>query len=449
MLLLAAIAAAAAGWLLTRASQEVRLATRSYYLITALNLAEAGVEEAMWAANSSAFTSAHGWAEAAGGGAMVFSRTSGLDVAQGAAEIHVRVDSPASANPIVTALGLVRLPGQRDLVKQLRVTLARRAVWANAIVAKGTVTFNGNNVAIDAYDSLVGPWNAVTNRLDQATVATTSTSNAGLAVNNADIYGYVATGGGQPVVGPNGSILGATSPASPKLDPSRLRTDFSYNIPDTALPAGTPVVLADITTTLTLPRPGDTPDADGRYLYQVGQINLNNQALTIAGPVDLVVTSDISIGGGSGSVTLSTATMTSDLRLYAGGNITLSGSGAVNATGSSSRLQLYGTRTQTVAATLGPQQFSLGGNAGFAGLIYAPNADVSLQGGGSGGLFDGAIVARNVTLNGNYAFHYDVRNASIQSEHYFRPTAWLELTAPSGSSSGLARDNREPFAGRL
>lgn len=449
MLLLAAIAAAAAGWLLTRASQEVRLATRSYYLATALNLAEAGIEEAMWAANSAAFTSAYGWADAAGGGAVVLSRTTGLEVAQGAAEIHVRVDAPASTNPVVTALGVVRLPGQRDLVKQLRVTLARRAVWANAIVAKGTVTFNGNNVAIDAYDSLVGPWNAATNRLDQATVATTSTSNAGLSVNNADIYGYVATGGGTPVVGPNGSVLGATSPASPKLDPSRLRTDFSYNIPDTTAPAGTPVVLADITTNLTLPRAGDTPDANGRYLYQTGQIDLNNKTLTISGPVDLVVTSNISVGGGSGAVTLSTATTTSELRLYAGGNVTLSGSGAVNSTGASSRLQLYGTRTQAAAATLGPQQFSLGGNAGFTGLIYAPNADVSLHGGGSSGLFDGAIVARNVTMNGNYAFHYDIRNASIQSERYFRPTAWLELTAPAGSGQGLARDNREPFAGRL
>jgi len=446
VLLLAAIAAAAAGWLLTRASQEVRLATRSYYLVTALNLAEAGVEEAMWAANSAAFTSAHGWADAAGGGAVVLSRATGLDVAQGAAEIHVRVDAPSSPNPVVTALGVVRLPGQRDLVKQLRVTLARRAVWANAIVAKGAVTFNGNNVAIDAYDSLVGPWHATTNRLDQATVATTSTSNAGLAVNNADIYGYVATGGGLPVVGPAGSVLGATSPSSPKLDPSRLRTDFSYNIPDSTAPAGAPIVLADITTTLTLPRVGDTPDANGRYLYQTGQIDFNNKTLTIAGPVDLVVISDISIGGGSGSITLGA---TSELRLYAGGNVSLSGDGAVNPTGVSSRLQLYGTRTQAATATLGPQQFSLGGNAGFAGLIYAPNADVSLHGGGSSGLFDGALVARNVTLNGNYAFHYDIRNSSLPSERYFRPTGWLELTAPAGGGAGLARDNREPFAGRL
>ncbi len=448
MLLLAAVAAAAAAFLLTRASQEVRLATRSYYAGSALNLAEAGIEEAMWAANSSAFVSASGW-EPASGGAVVRRRLTGLDLAQGAAEILVRVDAPASPNPVVTSLGIVRLPGQPVIVKQLRVTLARRAVWANAIVAKGTVTFNGNNVAIDAYDSTAGPWHAVTNRLDQATVATTSTSNAGLAVNNADIYGYVATGGGTPVVGPNGSVHGATSPSSPKLDPTRLRTDFSYNIPDAPAPTGTAVALADITGNLTLPRAGDTPDANGRYLYQTGQIDLNNRVLTITGPVDLIVTSDISVGGGSGSIALSTAVTTSALRLYAAGNVTLAGGGAVNATGASSRLTLYGTRTQAATATLGAQQFSLGGNAGFTGLIYAPNADLALHGGGSSGLFDGAVIARNVTLNGNYAFHYDIRNADIQSERYFRPTAWLELTAPAGSGQGLARDNREPFTGQL
>lgn len=449
MLLLAAVAAAAAAYLLTRAAQEVRLATRSYYAGSALNLAEAGIEEAMWAANSGAFDSAAGWEPAAAGGAVVLRRLTGLDLAQGAAELLVRVDAPASTSPVVTSLGLVRLPGQPPIVKQLRVTLARRAVWANAIVAKGAVTFNGNNVAIDAYDSARGPWHAVSNRLDQATVATTATSNGGLAVNNADIYGYVATGGGMPVVGPNGSVLGATSPSSPKLDPSRLRTDFSYNIPDAPAPAGTAVALADITGNLTLPRAGDTPDANGRYLYQTNQIDLNNKVLTITGPVDLVVASHISVGGGSGSITLSAAATSSELRLYAAGNVTLAGGGAVNATGASSRLILYGTRTQAAAATLGAQQFSLGGNAGFAGLIYAPNADLSLHGGGSSGLFDGAVIARNVTLNGNYAFHYDIRNAALQSERYFRPTAWLELTAPAGSGQGLARDNREPFTGKL
>jgi Tfp pilus assembly protein PilX len=47
VLLMAAVVAILAAHLLTRATQEQKLATRSYYQSVALNLAEAGIEEAM------------------------------------------------------------------------------------------------------------------------------------------------------------------------------------------------------------------------------------------------------------------------------------------------------------------------------------------------------------------------------------------------------------------
>lgn len=451
MLLLAAVVAVLASHLFVRGLQEQRLATRSYYLSVALNLAEAGVEEAMWAANNGWVDAARGWADAGDGtGAKVRSVTTGLALAQGAGEIHLRLDSPGSSTPVVTALGRVLLPGQAPVLKQLRVALVRRNIWANAIVAKGTVTFNGSRVGIDAYDSALGPWHATTNRLDQATVATNSTSTGGLSVNNADIFGAVATGGAPPVVGPTGSVLGATSPPSlnNNIDPARVRADFAYNIPDASAPAGASTALGAINTALTLPRPGDTPGADGRYLYNATGINLNNTALTITGPVDLVVSGNVSIGGGSGSLVLTSGAST-ELALYAAGNLSISGNGAINATGSPPRMTFYGTRTAAEAATLGPQQFDLRGNAAYVGLVYAPNASIQLRGGGSTGRFDGAVIGASVTFNGNYDFHYDIRLGSLSSEDFFRPAGWIELTSPAGGGAPLARDARAPFAGKL
>lgn len=451
VLLLAAIVAVVASHLLSRSAQEHRLATRSYYQSVALNLAEAGIEEAMWAVNNAFVDAAHGWTDPGDGtGARVRATTSGLALAQGAGEIHLRIDSPGTDNPVATALGVVRLPGQTPLSKQLRVPLARRAMWANAIVAKNSVTFNGNKIGIDAYDSAVGPWDATTNRLDRATVATNLATNGGLEVNNADIFGSVATGGGKPKVGPNGSVLGATSPSGlpDNTDPSNVRTDFSYNIPDAPLPTGTPVVLGSVSSPLTLPRAGDTPGADGRYVYRASSVDLQNETLTISGPVDLIVTGDLEVGGSSGALTIG-STAGTNLKLYVAGNVSISGQGAINQSSSPPNMTIYGTRTQAEVTTLGRQVFDLSGNASYSGLVYAPNADITLSGGGSSGRFDGAIIGSSVTFNGNYDFHYDVRLGGIQSERYFRPGGWVELTAPAGSGAALARDNRAPFAGVL
>ncbi len=451
VLLLAAVVAVIASHLFVRGLQEQRLATRSYYQSVALNLAEAGIEEAMWALNNGWVDGTRGWADAGDGtGAMVRSVTSGLSLSQGSGEIHLRIDSPATNTPVIVALGRVLLPGQSPVIKQLRVAAQRRTTWANAIVAKGTVTFNGSRVGIDAYDSSVGPWNATTNRLDRATVATNHTSNGGLSINNADVFGAVATGGGQPVVGPTGSVLGSTSPPSltNNIDPSRVRTDFSYNIPDAVAPTGMAAALGAVGTALTLPRAGDTPGPDGRYLYSATEINLNNTTLTIDGPVDLVVSGNVSIGGGSGSLVINSGS-TPELALYVAGNLSISGNGAVNSTSSPPRMTLYGTRTQAQTATLGAQQFDLRGNAAYSGLVYAPNADIQLRGGGSSGRFDGAVIGASVTFNGNYDFHYDIQLGNLASEDFFKPASWIELVAPAGSGAALARDARAPFAGKF
>lgn len=446
-LLLAAIVALIAAYLLNGAVAEQRLATRAYYISVASNLAEAGIEEAMWAANNAYFNSAHGWSDAADGTtSKIRSILSGLTLAQATGEIYLRVDSPGSDQPIVYALGVVRIPNQPVLFKQLRVKLDRRSVWANAIVAKGVITFNGNTVSIDAYDSVVGPWHSSSNRLDQATVATNSTSTGGLSVNNADIFGSVATGGSDPIVGPNGSILGATSPTGlpNNVDPANVRRDFAYNIPDATATSATATSLGAIAANLTLPRSSDTPDAAGIYTYTASSVALTNKTLTIDGKVNLIVTGDISIGGGSGSIVVTNAS-NSSLALYSAGNVSVSGNGAINQSAAPTRMTLYGTRTQAQVGTLGLQQFDLRGNASYAGLVYAPNADVALRGGGSSGEFNGAIIGSTVTFNGNYSFHYDVRLSAVQSERYFRPLNWIELTAPAGSGAALARDRRTPF----
>jgi hypothetical protein len=49
------------------------------------------------------------------------------------------------------------------------------------------------------------------------------------------------------------------------------------------------------------------------------------------------------------------------------------------------------------------------GNGHLIAVITAPNAAISLKGGGSGGYMIGSIKALSVTMQGGYPLHYDVQ----------------------------------------
>jgi hypothetical protein len=56
----------------------------------------------------------------------------------------------------------------------------------------------------------------------------------------------------------------------------------------------------------------------------------------------------------------------------------------------------------------GNTSISYSGNTSFIGTIYAPEADLSMSGGGSTTVnFVGSAVARSASISGHYAFHYD------------------------------------------
>ena len=103
-----------------------------------------------------------------------------------------------------------------------------------------------------------------------------------------------------------------------------------------------------------------------------------------------------------------------------GGNVYISGYVVLNIQGTSScGLSLKGNGISNgIASSVPPDQLvinyagtnpvAVGGNAAVSGLLNAPNADVTLGGGGNLGYWVGAIQAQNVTLQGGYPIHYDV-----------------------------------------
>ena len=92
------------------------------------------------------------------------------------------------------------------------------------------------------------------------------------------------------------------------------------------------------------------------------------------------------------------------------------------------KFAFYGTDSCT--------SLSYSGNAAFTGVIYAPNADFSLGGGGNNTYdFVGASITKTVTMNGHFNFHYDESLDERDPGRGFIPISWNEVPPNYGLST--------------
>jgi hypothetical protein len=138
----------------------------------------------------------------------------------------------------------------------------------------------------------------------------------------------------------------------------------------------------------------------------------------VRGDATLVLPNGFDIGSG-------TLTIANNARIsvYAGGNsCSLSGNQVINRDGLASSFILY------CAPSVKGFSFSLSGNAGITGVIYAPYADFSLNGGGKDTLdFVGALVVNSITLNGHFNVHYDECLNDQAANSLFVVKSWDEI----------------------
>jgi hypothetical protein len=97
----------------------------------------------------------------------------------------------------------------------------------------------------------------------------------------------------------------------------------------------------------------------------------------------------------------------------------IGGNGVVNNGGNALNFQYYGLPSNT--------SLSMSGNAAFTGVIYAPQAALSLGGGGNNNYdFVGGSVTKTAKLNGHFNFHYDECLKQGPAREYVI-TAWNEI----------------------
>jgi hypothetical protein len=348
------------------------------------------------------------------------------------------------------------------------------------MVSRRGIRFDGNNASVDSYDGDRGPYeydqftaglkeiaedyvanggngDGVVNRFANATVASAS---VGVTLGNADVWGYVATSGSSPNVGPNGYINDMVYPLpTPKVNPERVSLDFQANFPIVDIPPdGTGTVYSAfpgaVANEVVIGVPGSpTPEIykiSGSYSFSgttkfrvVGPVRIiisgnfiaqtaNNELIIDNGPIDPTDPT----GPKNFDNVFANATMTRlvddnipPFQIWVGGNLDLGSGGIVNPSTTPASFQIYGT-APIPTGTSGTQTITLsGGSSGafWAAAVYAPNADITIN--GSKEVF-GAFVANSIRVMGDSHFHYDESMAKKGTGKY-AIELWRELLTPA------------------
>ncbi len=445
---------------------SLTISNRALYNNAAMNLAENGLEEAMYGINQLVADDTYAWPGWTNNGTTATSdawtKWTGFTFDQNATGVvRTIVYNYKGLNaPKIVARATITL-GSSDALpieKWVEVTLKKTSKFASGLVAKNSVIFNGTNTSVDSWNSASGgagtysPYSAAS-RKDNGSVGSISVGVDAVLVKQADIWGYVSTGGTDPTsaVGSGGSVLGAGSTYDPStwtkstVDPTRVSTDFSASFDPVSAPTKTYLTVpgGTINGDTTLPLAADVAagkaDADGNYYYTADQVNLTNKVLTVTGKVVLKLTNTttaVDVGGGSGAINVTTGT----LAVYGDGDVKIAGQGVSNGVDGAdsgtdlkdselnapANFQFWGTKTS------GAQDIKVAGNGAFSGVIYAPQGNVTINGNGS---VAGSVVANNITLTGNANFHYDESLGDFGGGNPFRVSKWKELTLSTDRDS--------------
>ena len=396
----------------------------------AMPVAEAGIEEAMTHINTNGSTNwaANGWTLAN----RVYTKSRDFTnytwtttisatnpptiISTGRVATVVRGMFLAAAN-----IGSVNTTNSTFRVVQVKTT--RDGLFTKAMVAKNTINLNGNNIKTDSFDSTNplystnGLYDPNVNKLkDNGDIATNSGIVNSIQVGNANIWGHASTGpGGSLSIGANGAVgdKAWNTGGNKGLKSGWFKDDMNVSFPDIAQPFNSGFT----------PASGTVNGTSYTYVLTSGNYLMSSLSMSgpnkmyISGNAVLVVTGSLSMAGQS-SITIAT---NASLKIYMkGASASLGGNGILNPSGKADKFAFLGLPTNT--------SLSLSGNGGFTGVIYAPNADFSLNGGGNNNIdFIGASVTKTVTMNGHFNFHYDESLANGQWGRGYIVTGWDEI----------------------
>jgi hypothetical protein len=387
MLFILTAAAIAIGYL-AMVQNSHQLVARSQRWNDSLVLAESGVEEALAGLNSaSGFTGA--------------TRT----LNGGTYSVKYYSASPG----YILSTGSVAVPLTGDMIsRKVKVVVATQTPTWIGLGTILSINMNGNGISADSFNSY-----------------DPSQSNQGLYngyvgtnSNVASVQGAVSIGNhtidGNLYLGPNASYGGSGTVTG------TIYSDWNISFPDVTLPTTdtngnavvwTPAPVTNITGTAT-----HVFNSNGYY-----SINDNNP-VTVQPGVTVYLNVQSAIAYNPSGLTINGGTTNSgNVRMYLqSASVTLSGNSAGGAVNNRAQnLEIFGL--PSVAG------ITMSGNSTFVGVIYAPEASLTLNGGGNNSNLIGAAIVSTVTLNGHYDFHYDTSLSTNGPPAGYVVSSWQEL----------------------
>jgi hypothetical protein len=360
--------------------------SRSQAWNNSMTMAEAGAEEALAQLNPGAQVTlpvidrrANGWGAPSSGFYGPVSR----NVTNGSYSVVFSDDT----YPIIYSTGYVTVPNlSATLARTIRVATTNIPLYNVAFGARTNVDLNGNGPSANSFNS------ALTNLSTNGRYDNTKTStNGDVAV----LYGTVDLGNhdilGDLYLGPTATVNTGTNQVT-----GTIHTDFNYDYPD--------VIPPDTSSwfTLAVPPSGTINGVTYTYCFT----NSGDYIVpSMSGSVYVGTNAQVRLlvqSGGSDSVLVAGngAMVGSKLTMYIASPSFSIGSGGSVDGGRAANLAYYGLPSNT--------SISFKGNAAFTGTIYAPDAAITLTGGGSNDYdFVGSCIGKSITINGHFMFHFD------------------------------------------
>ncbi|SRR5258705_4923273 len=384
-------------------SQNI-LVVRSQAWNAALAMAEAGAEEAMAQLNPGATEktvmvdrTANGWGAPSGG---LYGPITGRLTNSSYSVVFTDVPFP-----IIYSTGYVTVPSlSATMARVVRVATTNVPLFNVAMAALTNITDSGNGLASNSFDS------ANTNLSTNGKYDASKTSTNG---DIASLYGTVDLGGhtinGDVFLGPTATLAGGTVTGS-------VHNDLNIDFPQVVLPAD-----ASSWVTLALATSGI-----------VGGVLYNNVFLTsgdyiipnLNGSIYIAPSAKVRLkvlAGGSGAIKIAgTGISAGNLTIYmASPSFSISGNTTVDS-GNPANLTYFGLPSN--------KTITFSGNATFTGAIYAPSADLTMNGGG--GLnydFVGSSITKSVTIHGKFMFHWDENLLNASPSRGYLAVSWREI----------------------
>ena len=367
--------------------RTLELSGRSVQGMRSIELAESGLEEALWALNKNDWA---GWTIA---GANATKTVSGFTYDSGVTgSISLRVSGydGSAGTRTLSATGTTTLPDGSSVSRTLTSTASKAPLFVNALAAVSSRVRFRSAGTVDSYDSSLGTYATQTPGFAAVVCSgSPSSSSATVQLNRAEVKGYVATLSTGPSYSTGARLTGPTTPVTTNIDSTRISTSPYQPLFDEVKPSGAGAPLFPGTTTIGL------RGATTETLYYAADVDLTgSQVLTVDGPVVLVVAKDLAISD-SASIRI---TVNGSLRVHVSGDISLNGAGIQNDTKLPKKLII-------IATTNHYDSYGMATNTPFYGVIYTPFNSFTVS--NSQDVF-GAIVARSMTLSASPNIHYDV-----------------------------------------